>query len=803
MAQNDKNNSVQKPAIYLGLGGTGNLAISYAKKLYEEEYGKGNIPSSIAFVGVDFQTDMDKNALLATDISDDFIRIQTATNPKDYYKIRHNDHDEYQWMFKCNEGNIDNNISRGARAVRTTGRLYTEMVLDNVMSKLRSTISRVKSFDNNAIASDEIMIYMVMSLAGGTGAGSFITLANQIKIEYGNAVTLYGYGITHSVFRTMDPIGNRMPNVELNAVSSILDLDYIFTKNSKLETLKLEVGPKTTELKDYLFDGFFVIDNDTERGNVIREVKELCEVIGTCLYAYGGEAGSTIEATINNVGPKSGNYNVDNKLGWVQSIGACQVVYKGELMAQTYGLKAAKELIRKLRKEGPDMQSKAQDWTEQVLIREDGDQYNMLTDRIYSPSDIQNIPMPLLDAQQSDDFNEDYLKQYLGTLVKYPSQQDIDNIATDLEKKLCDKIEEFLKYENAIGNSLEFLRSLKAFCEKYRKEMNEEAKDFANERTKKLKDFLQKSFDDYNKDKHKFFNRDKNQDILDEAVGIPAKEILKLSHEEARRKDAANIYVSLLAKINSFINILNTIDKQLDNLSGVYRKDVTKIQSVTADALKFEYDLSYNERINMTVNSSDVVVADFINTLGGSLLNINVANLSAEILKYTSNLPRANEYKNKILTQVIDGLPQDEYETLKREIIAKSSRWLTIDDRGQCVNGSGKTVSNAIVKNMVVSVYEPSEGYKSRLDKDVNFLNDDKQFLYIDKDIAKQRMIFCRIDGSIIPYCINVFGGNVMDRYYDHIERIESGTMLFNPHFDKQIFEKMREEDFKLKPERK
>lgn len=46
-----------KPTIYLGLGGTGNLAISFAKRLYEEEYGKGNIPSEIAFLAVDSNTD--------------------------------------------------------------------------------------------------------------------------------------------------------------------------------------------------------------------------------------------------------------------------------------------------------------------------------------------------------------------------------------------------------------------------------------------------------------------------------------------------------------------------------------------------------------------------------------------------------------------------------------------------------------------------------------------------------------------------------------------------------------------------
>ena len=118
-----------KPTIYLGLGGTGNLAISYAKKLYEEECGKGNLPDSVAFVTVDFQTDMDEDKNLATNISNDFIKIDSTANPREFYRVRREDGGEFTWMFEGNATNIDNRISRGASAVRTTGRLYTEMVI--------------------------------------------------------------------------------------------------------------------------------------------------------------------------------------------------------------------------------------------------------------------------------------------------------------------------------------------------------------------------------------------------------------------------------------------------------------------------------------------------------------------------------------------------------------------------------------------------------------------------------------------------------------------------------------------------
>ena len=64
-------------------------------------------------------------------------------------------------------------------------------------------------------------------------------------------------------------------------------------------------------------------------------------------------------------------------------------------------------------------------------------------------------------------------------------------------------------------------------------------------------------------------------------------------------------------------------------------------------------------------------------------------------------------------------------------------------------------------------------------------------------------MLFCRIDGSIIPYCIDVFDEMAMDRYETAIKGSLNGDAVFNPHFDRLMFEKMKAEDFKLKPEMK
>ena len=796
-----------KPTIYLGLGGTGNLAISYAKKLYEEECGKGNLPDSVAFVTVDFQTDMDQNANLATNISENFIKIESTANPRDFYQVRREDGGEFTWMFKGNESNIDNRISRGAKQVRTTGRLYTEMVLELIMNRLKTTINNVKFVDTQADNVAEVNIHMVMSIAGGTGAGSFITIANAIRQEYGNKVNLYGYGVTHSIFRTMDVTGNLTPNVELNAIASILDLDYLTTAEEN--PIELDMGMQRITLKERIFDGFFVVDNTSENGYVLKSISQLSEMLGVCLYACGNKAGDNVEAVINNIGPKEGKHHVGAKKGWVQGLGACQVVYKGELLAQTYGLKAGIELIRKMRQEGAEIHQAALNWTEQVGIREDGNEYNLLTDSIYAPKAIQNLRQPNLDVKDTDAAIQDLLNKYFVSLVDFPTEEILKNRATSLKKALHDKIETYLKSENGVGNSLKFLGSLKKFCEKYRTEMDEEAKKFNQSKEEKQANFDASAFKKYNDEKHGklTWNRDqKNQELLDEYVARPAKEILKDLHEAKRREAAREIFIALLAEIDILIQSLKDLDQKLTNLSDDYETELSNVQRETSDALIFEYDLSYNERVNMTIDSNDIVVADFIGSLGKSLTEIGIdTELNEKIKQYTESLPQAQNYREKIITEVVDNLPNGEYQKLKKEIEIKSARWLNVDSRGQRVNiGERKIVGDAIAKNWIVSMYSNDKKYKNRLENDVTFLQnvEKKEFLY-DEAIAKQKMIFCRIDGSIIPYCIGVLDDMAMRRYQTSINQAKGGGLVFNPHFDRHLFERMRAEDFKLKPEMK
>ena len=797
-----------KPTIYLGLGGTGNLAVAQAKKLYEEEYGKGNIPASIAFVTLDFQTDMDEDPDLATDIKDDFIRIEAAVNPREFLRIRKENNGQFAWMFDGNVGSVDNRISKGAKAVRTTGRLYTEIALDKVMSRFDVIKQRVTNIDVGAQMTGGINIHMVMSLAGGTGAGSFLTIANALREKYSNTVNIYGYGVTHGIFRAMDPMGVLTPNVELNTISSIIDLDQLQSA-SQSNPVELELGSRKIVLREPVFDNFSIVDNISESGHVLSSIKSLCEVVGTCLYAYGNEAGDKVENVLNNVGWKEGGYNVGAKIGWAQGIGACRVVYKGKLMAETYALQAAIELIRQLRQEGSNIHTEAVQWTQAVEIREDGQEYNLLIDSIYSPQRLQSLPNPLVDYKQTDAANKDVVNTYINRLVDFPTEENLANRTEALVGKLNEKINGYLASTNGVGNAIKFLNSLHGLCEKYISEMTDEALTISNKLNDAIQKFNTSAFADYEDHKYgKFsFKQSKNQDLLDDHVGLPAKAILQQKIEVARREAARGIFSKLDEEIRRLQKNLANIDGALQVLSSRYESRLVSIQGASQDALVFEYDLSYQERVNMKVNPDHISTAMFAESLPSSLLEMSADKIDEAIMGYTTSLDVAREYREKLIVDVIDNLSDADYANLKLEIARKSALWLSVNDRGQCVLKGGEftSVADVVAKNWLVSMYKSDKNKKSRLECDKSFLQNvtKKDFLAVDSESTKQQMLVCRVDGAVIPYCLSMLNDAAMERYERVVRSSIGGDAVFNPHFDKTIFDTMVKTGYKLKPEMK
>jgi hypothetical protein len=803
-----------RPSLYIGLGGTGILAISKAKKMFEDTFGKGSIPRQISFLAIDFDLSMDKDPHLATDIKDDFLKIENLSNPLELYQVQ-SKQGAYSWMFQSNDRYIPAAIVDGAGQVRTTGRFLTNMINSEITNHIISRMTLIADIQNQdehdeANTGGIIDVHIAMSLAGGTGAGSFIEIANLIRDLYPNNARLIGYGVLHGVFRAMDTSGTKTPRVTANAYSAIMDLDYLMEASTN-NIIRLEVNGTIKELKQPVYDQFYVIDNTTTNSKKVDSITKLSEVIGTCLYVASSEMGSKVQSGQSNTSWTTGNYDISPKQGWAQSLGACQVVYKGRLLAEIYALNSAQELIRKLQNKSANLQQKAQDWTshKDVQIREDGDTYNQLIDSLHSKSKFNALRLPLLDVKDSLETVKANADKYAKNVPDFTA--DIKNHSERIGSELDKFIDLHLNAEHGVGNALGILNSLTAILTKYKTEMEEEntyhSKRIIDNNDNGFEVAFKKSLDTYENYLEKTFKTKKGKEERLQSIARVAHSLLKEKIEIERRKAAIDIFINTLTKIDEKQKQVDKINKILSNLFTVYSIELAQKQNTAETELVFEIDLSYEIRKEFPFDGKDVLATVFFDSIDNNLSAISSENeLNEKIMSFTSSLKKAQVYRNKLIVDIIDEMSKNDptaYAKLKKEIETKSSCLLKINNRGQVDRSqSNKSPADKMVKNFMIAIYKKQNEdgifLQNALETDKDFLGSRKKdFIQMQYDAFKQKIIFYRSDIAVIPYCIDAFDPKVEQEYNVLI----ADEKLLKPHFDKHIFEAIRKKDFKLKPE--
>lgn len=793
-------------SVYVGLGGTGIKAIANAKKMYEDIFGEGNIPPQIAFVAIDFDKAIVNDQKLPTRIDDDFITLPSGVNPHHTY-VNMASRGMYQWLFPKNADYLPDSIEDGAAQVRTTGRLLTELIMANIVPKIDQAMQSVTNLaagaeGYNVSEDSRVDVHVAMSLAGGTGCGSFINIAQLIKEKYGSKITLYGYGVLYSVFRAMDPGTLETPRVRLNTYSAILDLDYLQTA-STTNPISFTVAGQTKTIIAPLYDNFYLIDNRTENGEAVDNVNVLCQALGTCMYLSGGELGDAVRSVLCNVGWTQGNYNWDNKLGWAQRIGVCQVIYKGEQLAELYALKAKIELIRQFKSAGADVEQMATNWTEVARVREDGDEYNMLIDGIFSPDDLGKLKEVVLNPDESYEATYSEIKKYLENYQNFPAKDALQPLRAQIIDALKEKINEILNGIGGVADAQTFLTALGRICAGYKNEMENERRDFVSSVQSK-----EKTLDDACKEYQNycgkvFKSKSGKQERLDN-IARQAKVILKAKAEARRREEAAEIFAVLINEINNNLAGVKSISASLDAIKEAYSDDLAKQQnSNKTSMLLFEYDLSAKERLNLTLGQHDVSLPNFTATLAKPLAELTKEELVAALDAYAAALPRCEEYRTKLIEDVIQELSDADYEKLKHEVARKASPLLKLNDRGLLDPLTNLSPANKMVKKYLVSIYKENPEKKSRMENDKNFAPGGFKLNFMPSDTPnmKQRVIFYRSDSAVIPYCVDALDESVNYEYETILAQVSAGNAMFHPHYDLQNFHEMKKRDFKLKPE--
>ncbi len=301
------------PTIIIGLGGTGKEVLLRLRRKFFEKYGKPRLPV-ISYLWID--TDLRDISLDGEriDYISDEIRFQptemvdaqvSAQSFITYFNNRHAYPNIFRWLDPSMEAH--GAVVEGAKAYRPLGRLGffhafagengIEQKLLNHSKNIQNQQAQNEMQDIARVDTTKINVYIVTSLAGGTGSGMFLDMAFLAKNMINNA-NINGFIVLPSLF-TVDPNDRRYANgyaalKELEFYSLRKDLlskpiDEDFGESSSASFHDFDVEWKLGDRKQIWgppFNTCYLIDNSTDRGGFIMPEQkiEVCDMIAESIF---------------------------------------------------------------------------------------------------------------------------------------------------------------------------------------------------------------------------------------------------------------------------------------------------------------------------------------------------------------------------------------------------------------------------------------------------------------------------------------------------------------------------------------
>jgi len=286
MFNSNPNQEVSKPTVIIGLGGTGKWVLTYVKKNLLDTYG-GRIPKTVKLLS--FDTTQEKVSRDGRPQEEDAHVGDVQLDKSEFFYLGGNirqicldirEKGSYphigSWLQAGNYlESLETDaydIGQGAGQKRPFGRMaiFNDLQIQNQ----NELIIRIRKAITDAVAANEsqtaVEIYIVASLAGGTGSGMFIDVAHLAR-WYAEKQSKTGFAVRgflalQNTFRSVITVDQ----VEANAAAAMRELDrfmlifdqpYPITYNPNFADLRTTYGGRTGKL----FDNCYLLDAARDR----------------------------------------------------------------------------------------------------------------------------------------------------------------------------------------------------------------------------------------------------------------------------------------------------------------------------------------------------------------------------------------------------------------------------------------------------------------------------------------------------------------------------------------------------------
>jgi hypothetical protein len=695
-----------KRSLFIGLGGTGALALLNTKKRFLDTYGE--IPPTASFLSIDTDDNTEKrsltrdNILVNHNVKDEKVKLDKSEmiyigvkGAQMTYKKQQDT--LFNWLPKENSDALDNLI-HGAGQIRSNGRFALHFHYNNIINVVNKKVNELLNMNNTDNSryepkGDEIEINFVFSVAGGTGCGTFIDLAYLVKEAIGNtSATSIAFMVLPDIFTNMHS-GIAMANVRPNCFGAMRDMDFLMQKNIGDLGLTIKYESREIKIKEKPFDLVFTVNSKNTVGETITNISEIAEQIGLAMFVGASELSANINSAYDNVLPvmSGGALDVLNKKAWAGGVGVSELYYDGNSMGIIYAKKISINLINNLITESNASQNLADNFIDSsdVNIREN-DGNDFLIDSLLSKDPISRFP-------SIDDINDvnSIIDNYINNSQKNSIKQIEENYSekvSSVDKEFRKELKSILNKDSGVANAIEFLRSLKTQLNIFHNEMDEEEVEFLQkEENLRNQNQADQEYLHSNTGLSSIFNKgvikSTKRDLSDRTnqLSVTQNEIL-------RRKYAKKFLKQLIAVVEDMNEITSRITKRLKSVKESLAIEVERFSNnVTEKRKTFVIDLHSNEVNKIKVSDDEFVISDFINALTSGNGIYDFHEIGEDVIKgylwnFTKELKKSLDYRNMKIDDVVRGLSEEKRKDLAKQLISKSNALWNYDYKGYKIN---------------------------------------------------------------------------------------------------------------------
>ena len=363
--------------LIIGLGGTGQTVIREVKKRLLRRYGE--VPELVQFLSFD----TDDESYDSTPFSYYFggenrTTLEYNLLPEEFKKINRplfevvEEEEACKYLNKKKLQEIYGLLqASGANGYRVMGRAHFLADSKAVIEKLKKAIDTLKNVTTQAYEAGEneynisanqgVSVYVIASLAGGTGSSAIMDISRMLQHAGINLVTganaapdkIFGVFFMPSFFKDKP----MTPNIQINTYTALSELDYTLGLSKKDEhseererDLNLYQGTENTNYA-VQYSNVFLVDKSTKSNNN-HEFSEAAGYVASFLTVSIAADAATLESAYSNSTHKLRQLNGKHQL--YSGLGFCEIRFDRQNLVEYLLNRQLRESLMKFKDGSPD-----------------------------------------------------------------------------------------------------------------------------------------------------------------------------------------------------------------------------------------------------------------------------------------------------------------------------------------------------------------------------------------------------------------------------------------------------------------